>query len=131
MNPKTTTPDPLSTEGAIRMDLPSGEGKPKGPAAARALPDDAMILLPVRNVVLFPGIVSPITIGRERSRAAVQEAVRLERPVGILLQSKPEVDAPTPDDLHWVGTTASVMRYITTEGAHHAIVCRAEFDIIQ
>jgi ATP-dependent Lon protease len=52
----------------------------------------------------------------------VQEAGRLERPIGILLQNKPEVDSPSPDDLHWVGTTASVLRYITTEGAHHAIV---------
>jgi len=71
---------------------------------------------------MFPGAVFPLTVGRERSRAAAQEAVRLERPLGVLLQSKPEVDAPTPDDLHWVGTTASVMRYITTpDGAHHAI----------
>ena len=38
------------------------------------LPDDALIILPVRSVVLFPGIVMPLSIGRERSRAAVQEA---------------------------------------------------------
>ena len=46
------------------------------------------------------------TVGRERSRAAAQEAVRLERPLGVLLQSKPDVDEPGPDDLHWVGTSA-------------------------
>ena len=117
-----TTPNPLSTEGAVRMEFPSGGKRPSGAAPARALPDDAVILLPVRNVVLFPGIVSPLSIGRERSRAAVEEAVRLERPIGILLQTKPEVEAPGPDDLHWVGTTASVLRYIANEGAHHAIV---------
>ena len=65
-------------------------------AAARPLPDDALIILPVRNVVMFPGMVFPLTVGRERSRAAVQEAVRLERPIGVLLQSKPEVDEPAP-----------------------------------
>ena len=91
-------------------------------AAARPLPDDALIIVPVRNVVLFPGTVLPLTVGRERSRAAAQEAVRLQRPLGVLLQSKPEVDEPGPDDLHWVGTTASVLRYITTpDGTHHAI----------
>ena len=90
--------------------------------AARPLPDDALIILPVRNVVLFPGIVFPLTVGRERSRAAAQEAVRLERPLGVLLQSKPDVEEPGPDDLHWVGTSADVLRYITTpDGAHHAI----------
>ena len=78
--------------------------------------------MPVRNVVLFPGMVFPLTVGRERSRAAVQEAVRLQRPLGVLLQSKPEVEEPGPDDLHWVGTTASVLRYITApDGSHHAI----------
>ena len=48
--------------------------------------------------------------------------MRLERPIGVLLQSKPEVDEPGPDDLHWVGTSAGVLRYITTpDGTHHAI----------
>ena len=61
-------------------------------------------------------------MGRERSRAAAQEAVRLERPLGVLLQSKPDVDEPGPDDLHWVGTSADVLRYVTApDGAHHAI----------
>ena len=86
------------------------------------MPEDALIIVPVRNVVLFPGMVMPLGIGRERSLAAVQEAVRLQRPLGVLLQSKAEVEEPGPDDLHWVGTTANVLRYITApDGAHHAI----------
>jgi len=121
MNPKTDS-TPRSAEGVARMELPSGDAKPKGGAPSRPIPDDAMILLPVRNVVLFPGIVAPITVGRERSRAAAQEALRLERPIGILLQNKPEVDEPGPDDLHWVGTMATVLRYITSDGSHHAIM---------
>ncbi|MCC7061125.1 MAG: endopeptidase La, partial [Burkholderiaceae bacterium] len=76
-----------------------------------------------RNTVLFPGLVVPLTIGRERSRAAVQEAVRQQRPIGVLLQTKAEIEDPTPDQLHWVGTTAAVLRYITgPDGTHHAIV---------
>ncbi len=93
-----------------------------GDGATRPLPDDALIIVPVRNVVLFPGVVFPLTVGRERSRAAAQEAARLQRPLGVLLQSKPEVDEPGADDLHWVGTTASVLRYVTApDGLHHAI----------
>ncbi|HEY5365965.1 MAG TPA: endopeptidase La, partial [Casimicrobiaceae bacterium] len=88
----------------------------------RPLPDDALIILPVRNVVMFPGAVFPLTVGRDRSRVAAQEAVRLERPLGVLLQNRPEVDEPTPADMHWVGTSAAVVRYITTpDGTHHAI----------
>ncbi|HJX20571.1 MAG TPA: endopeptidase La, partial [Steroidobacteraceae bacterium] len=86
------------------------------------MPEDALIVLPVRNVVLFPGMVLPLTVGRERSRAAAQEAVRLQRPLGVLLQSKTDVEEPSPDDLHWIGTTANVLRYITApDGLHHAI----------
>ena len=55
------------------------------------LPDDVLIIVPVRNVVLFPGIVFPLAVGRARSVAAVQESVRLQRPLGIVLQSKPEI----------------------------------------
>ena len=99
------------------------EAAAHGPAEAlRALPEDALIILPVRNVVMFPGTVFPLTVGRDRSRLAVQEAVRLERPIGVLLQSKPEAEEPSPDELHWVGTSAGVLRYITTpDGVHHVI----------
>jgi ATP-dependent Lon protease len=91
--------------------------------APRAIPQDALIVLPVRNLVLFPGTLQPLAIGRPRSQAAAQEAVRLERPLGVMLQNKPEVEDPAPEDLHWVGTSAAVLRYVTTpEGVHHAIV---------
>jgi ATP-dependent Lon protease len=90
--------------------------------AARPLPDDALIVLPVRNVVVFPATVLPIGLGRERSQAAVQEAVRLEQPIGVLLQTKPEIDEPGPDELHWVGTSAAVLRYVTApDGGHHVV----------
>jgi ATP-dependent Lon protease len=120
-NPSTDRP--LGAEAAVPPSSIAGDATSgRGNGTLRPLPDDALIILPVRNVVMFPGAVFPLTVGRERSRAAAQEAVRLERPLGVLLQSKPEVDAPTPDDLHWVGTSASIMRYITTpDGAHHAI----------
>src|SRR5262245_60073838 len=109
-----TTNNPVSTDAGTRVDEASAETKPqREESTSRPLPDDALIIVPVRNVVLFPGVVFPIRVGRERSRAAAQEAARLQRPLGILLQSKPEVDVPGPDDLHWVGTSANVLRYIT------------------
>jgi len=126
-------PTDLLAEGSVRSEAPADEAVLRKRAGARPLPDDAVIILPVRNVVLFPGNVAPLTVGRERSRAAAQEAVRLQRPVGILLQSKPEVDEPGPEDLHWVGTTAGILRYITApDGSHHAI-CKglSRFRVLQ
>ena len=107
---------------AVLDDAPPPAEAPAPPPASRPLPDDALIVLPVRGLVLFPETVFPIGIGRERSQAAVQEAVRLERPIGVLLQSKPEAEEPGPDELHWVGTSAAVLRYVTTpDGRHHAV----------
>ena len=59
-------------------------------------PDDALIIVPVRNTVLFPGVVIPITIGRPKSIAAAQQAVREQRQIGILLQRDAELSEPGP-----------------------------------
>ena len=113
---------PVSVEGRTSVDAGGAAAHAHAEVAARPIPDDALIILPVRNVVMFPGTVVPLTVGRERSRAAAQEAVRLERPLGVLLQSKPDVEEPASEDLHWVGSSAAVIRYVTTpDGTHHAI----------
>jgi ATP-dependent Lon protease len=60
------------------------------------LPADSLIILPVRQVVLFPGLVLPLVIIRPQSIAAAQEAVRAERALGILLQTDPAIEDPAP-----------------------------------
>src|SRR6266849_5960605 len=86
------------------------------------LPPDGMILLPVRQTVLFPGIVLPLSIGRKSSIAAAQEAVRSQRMLGVILQTDPAVEEPTPEQLHRVGTAAQVLRYVTApDGTHHVV----------
>jgi len=90
--------------------------------AHEPLPRDAMIILPVRNTVLFPSMVLPFTLARKSSIAAAQEAVRGERMVGVILQNDPDAEEPTPEQLHRVGTAAQVLRYVTApDGTHHAI----------
>jgi len=88
------------------------------------IPDDALIIVPVRNMVLFPGVVAPITIARAKSVAAAQQALREQRPVGILLQRDPEVDNPTPEDLYRVCTIANIVRYITGHDETHHVICQ-------
>jgi ATP-dependent Lon protease len=89
-----------------------------------AIPADALIIVPVRNTVLFPGVIAPITIARPKSIAAAQQALRDQRPVGIVLQRHPEVDDPGPDDLHRICTIANIVRYITGPDENHHIVCQ-------
>jgi len=111
--------------------VPEKASAPGAPADAPrapevAVPEDALVLVPVRNLVLFPGMILPVTIGREMSVAAAQYAVKNDRPLGLVLQRDPAVDAPGPDDLHKVGTVAQVLRYVTTPDGSHHVVCQGE-----
>ncbi|MCP3388173.1 endopeptidase La [Bradyrhizobium sp. CCGB12] len=88
------------------------------------IPEDALIIIPVREMVLFPGAIAPIAIGRAKSIAAAQQALREQRPVGIVLQRSPEIEEPGPDDLYRVATIANIVRYITAPDGTHHIVCQ-------
>ena len=95
-------------------------------SALPALPPDALIIVPVRNTVLFPGLVLPITIGRPKSIAAAQQAVREQRQVGILLQRDAEVADPAAIDMHRIGTVANILRYVTAPDGTHHLICQGE-----
>ncbi len=88
------------------------------------LPEDALIILPVRNTVLFPGVVLPLSIGRPRTIAAAQEAAKHERPIGVIQQKDASVDVPTGSDLYEVGTEAMILRYVTAPDGSHHIICQ-------
>jgi ATP-dependent Lon protease len=88
--------------------------------------EDILIILPVRNAVLFPGVVLPVAIAGKASLAAAQEAVRTQRRVGLLLQTDPSVEDPSADALHRVGTAASIVRFITAPDGSHHLICQGE-----
>src|SRR5438067_10526575 len=99
---------------------------PAVPSTIESLPADALILISTRNLVLFPGTVLPLTMGRQRSVAAAQAAIRLNRPVGLVLQRDPTHDDPLPVDLHRVGTEANLLRYVTSPDGNHHVICQGE-----
>src|SRR5262249_932006 len=80
---------------------------------------DALILIPMRNTVLFPGVITPITVGRASSVAAAQEAVRSEKKGGFLLQRDPQKNEVKPADPYWVGTARQAVGYIPGADATH------------
>ena len=85
--------------------------------------EDVLIILPVSNTVLFPGVVLPIAVTGDSALAAAQEAVRTQRRVGLLLQADSGGTPPhEAENLHRVGTAASIVRFITApDGTHHLI----------
>ena len=86
------------------------------------LPEGVIALVPMRNVVLFPHVLMPITVGRVKSIAAVEHALQSAAPVGIVLQKDASVDDPGLDALCRIGTMANIVRHLSSaDGLRHAV----------
>ena len=123
-----TAPDDMTTAQSPGQSPGQNPGTP-GPAAAPtpsagALPADALIVLPTRNLVLFPEMVFPLAIGRPATLAAAQQAVREQRQILVVLQRDPEKAEVAPDDLHRIGTVANIVRYVTAPDGTHHVICQ-------
>jgi ATP-dependent Lon protease len=107
-------------------DAAIGSEETLGSAPSPPLPPDALIIVPVRGLVLFPTTILPITLGRPRSVLAAQAAVREQKPVGIVMQRNAEMADPLPVDLHRMGTVANIVRYITAPDGTNHLICQGE-----
>jgi len=94
---------------------------------------DVIGILPIRNTVAYPGTVTPLAIGRERSKALLSDVRSNESIIGLLTQRNPETDRPNFDGLYSVGTTASVLKLIKMPQGSINIVVHgiARFKIIK
>jgi len=88
------------------------------------IPDELPILA-VRNLVLFPGVVSPILIGRESSSTLIRRAEKKQLVIGIVCQRDPEVDEPTKDDLYEYGVFAKVVKQLTLPNGNVTAIVQA------
>jgi ATP-dependent Lon protease len=71
-----------------------------------------MPILPLRNAVLFPQVVIPLAVGREKSIALIKEAAKREQRIAIVTQRESDEDDPTEADLYRVGTSARIMKVV-------------------
>ncbi|HEX2943345.1 MAG TPA: endopeptidase La [Rhodopila sp.] len=84
---------------------------------------DELLLVPVRELVLFPGVVLPLLASRPAVEAALQEAARASRGIAVVLQRDPTTEAPGLSDLYPIGAEGRLLRYVTgRDGMHHGIV---------
>lgn len=80
-------------------------------------------VLPIKRTVLFPGVMTPLTIGRERSVAAVEAAMKTEeKMILIVAQRDPQTDQPSLDDLYTVGTKATIRQIARGDGQLNVLV---------
>jgi ATP-dependent Lon protease len=71
---------------------------------------DSLPILPLRNTVLFPGVVIPITVGRDKSISLIQDANRGDKTIGVISQREDTVEEPTKEQLYEVGTIARILK---------------------
>jgi len=80
-------------------------------------------ILPLRNTVLFPGVVIPITVGRDKSIKLIQEAKKKKMLFGVVSQKDPELEDPNREDLYNIGTVAQILRLLKMpDGSTTAII---------
>ncbi len=94
-------------------------------ADSSSLPD-ALPILALRNTVLFPGVVLPITVGRDTSLQLVRDAFDAERLVGVVTQRASEIEDPAPEDLYEAGTMAEILKLIKMPDGSKSIVIQGK-----
>ncbi len=83
-------------------------------------------ILPLKNTVLFPGVVVPITVGRDRSLALVKEAYENDKTIGVVAQKDESVEEPGSDDLYRIGTVAQILKLIKMPDGSKSIVIQGK-----
>jgi ATP-dependent Lon protease len=105
-------------------DATRSEEQPKAGGTSELSTAETVPVVPLSDAVLFPGMMLPLAIGRPESVAAVEAAIRDERPIALLLQRNQEAKAPQPDDLYRIGTLATPLRFVTAPDGGHHLVCQ-------
>lgn len=94
---------------------------------------DLLPILPLRNTVLFPGVVIPITVGRERSIKLIKEAYSGNKIIGVVAQINQNIEEPTFEDIYKVGTVAKIMRMLRMPDGSTTVIIQGKrrFTIIE
>ncbi len=82
------------------------------PGEEESLSKESLPLLPLRNIVLFPGVIVPVSIGREKSMKLVRDVQRNKGYLGAIAQKNPNIEDPTSEDLFKVGTMSKVLKVL-------------------
>ena len=95
--------------------------------------DTLLPILPLRNTVLFPGVVIPITVGRDKSIQAVKAAYNKDKFIGVVSQVDGNIEDPTPSDLCKIGTVAKIIKMIKMQDGGTTIIIQGKkrFELLE
>lgn len=94
---------------------------------------EILSILPLRNTVLFPGVVIPITVGRDKSIKLIKEAYKGDRVIGVVAQRDVSIEDPTFDQLHEVGTVAHIIKMLQMPDGNTTVIIQGKqrFQLVQ
>jgi ATP-dependent Lon protease len=87
---------------------------------------DTLAILPLRNTVLFPGVVIPITVGRDRSIHLIKDAYKADKIIGVVAQKDSSVEDPHADDLHPIGTVAHIIKMLRMPDGNTTVIIQGK-----
>src|ERR1039458_1162506 len=87
---------------------------------------DTLAILPLRNTVLFPGVVIPITVSRDKSIKLIKEAFKGGRIIGVVAQKNDKVEEPTLEELNKIGTVAQILRMFQMPDGNTTAIIRGK-----
>ena len=87
---------------------------------------EVLSLLPLRNTVLFPGVVIPITVGRDKSIKLIKDAYASDRIIGVVAQKDVSVEDPKLDDLKSIGTVAQILRMLRMPDGNTTVIIQGK-----
>ena len=116
-------PDEMEQEGGDLIPLLSSEEEEE--INAESLPEELSVLT-VRNTVLFPGVVIPVTVGRKKSIKLVKEAYKKGDLIGVVAQENPQIEDPKFEDLYKVGTAAKILRMLVLPDGNTTIIIQGK-----
>jgi ATP-dependent Lon protease len=87
---------------------------------------EILSILPLRNTVLFPGVVIPITVGRDKSINLIKDAYKGDKTIGVVTQKNDGIEDPQPEDLHNVGTVAQIIKMLRMPDGNTTVIIQGK-----
>ena len=87
---------------------------------------EVLSILPLRNTVLFPGVVIPITVGRDKSIRLIKEAYKTDKIIGVVAQKDSTIEDPGVEDLHKIGTVAHIIKMLRMPDGNTTVIIQGK-----
>ncbi|CAI8287167.1 MAG: Lon protease 2 [Polaribacter sp. SA4-10] len=126
--PKITTLDSLSLHSVLNEDselIPLMTPEDEEIINNESVPE-TLSILPLRNTVLFPGVVIPITAGRDKSIQLIKDANKGDKVIGVVAQRDEDVEEPTLKDIHTTGVVAQILRVLKMPDGNTTVIIQGK-----